>query len=123
MDSGARILAIDDEESFADILKQYFELRGYEIDVVPDGISGLELFQKKKYDVVLLDLKMVGPNGDEVLKDMRKIDPEVKAIFVTAFNDSGKTKKRLLEQGVYGYIEKPLASLKILQDLIDKAAE
>lgn len=116
-----RILAIDDEVDFTDMLKQYFEMRNYEIDVVSEGNKGLDLFHEKKYDIVLLDLKMVGLNGDEVMKKMKEADPDIRTIFITAFSDAGRTKTRLLEEGAFAYIEKPLSSLKDLEDLINKA--
>ena len=115
------ILAIDDEENFTDMLKQYFSIRDYDIDVVSDGTRGIEAFRSKKYDVVLLDLKMVGINGDEVMKRMKEIDKDVKAVFITAFPDSGKTKGRLMELGAYAYLEKPLNSLKVLENIVNSA--
>ncbi|KJJ84852.1 Signal transduction response regulator, receiver region domain protein [Candidatus Omnitrophus magneticus] len=116
-----RILSIDDEENFTDMIKQYFDLRGYKIDIAHDGVIGLELFRKYNHAVVLLDLKMIGLNGDEVMREIKKIKPDTKIIFITAFSDSGKTKNRLMEEGAYGYFEKPLQSLKILEESIKNA--
>jgi len=118
-----RILSVDDETSFTDLLKQYFEPRGYEIDVTSSGAEGIRLLNQKKYDVILLDLKMAGINGEEVMDEAKRLDAGVKVIFITAFSDSGKSKKQLLDKGAYGFVEKPLTSLKGLEDLVNKAAE
>ncbi len=117
------ILSVDDEKNFTELLKQYFELRGHDVDVSPDGTSALKLLTRKKYDVVLLDLKMVGINGDEVMRRTKELYPDISFIFITAFNDSGKTKERLLNEGVYAYVEKPIPSLKHLENLVNKAAQ
>ncbi|MGB2600331.1 MAG: response regulator [Candidatus Omnitrophota bacterium] len=117
-----RILSIDDEVNFTDFLKQYFEPRGYEIDVTSEGTEGLQLLKEKKYDVVLLDLKMAGLDGQEVLREIKKLDSSIQTIFITAYTDSGATKARLLREGAYAYIEKPVTSLKNLENLVNKAA-
>lgn len=118
-----RILTIDDETSFTEILKQYFGIRGYDIDISNDGRAGLELFRAQKYDVALLDLRMAGLDGDEIMREMKAIDPSIKCIFITAFNDGGKTRERITNEGAYAYIEKPLASLKELENIITRAIE
>jgi len=117
-----KILSIDDEPSFTDLLRQYFEPRGYFIDVTSSGDQGLELMIKNRYDVVLLDLKMAGLGGDEVMEGIKRVDPKVKIIFITAYSDSGKTKDRVMTNGAFAYLEKPITSLKHLEDLVKEAA-
>jgi DNA-binding NtrC family response regulator len=117
-----RILSIDDEKNFIDFLRQYFEPRGYEIDCASEGAAGLEMLKKKDYDVVLLDLRMSGLNGEEVMYEIKKMNKAIKTIFITAYSDSGITKARLLKEGAYAFIEKPVASLKELEELVNKAA-
>ena len=87
------------------------------------GNEAIELLRQKEYNVVLLDLKMSGCNGDSVMSEINRKDAGIKTIFITAYNDSGKTKKRLLEEGAYAFLEKPVTSLKLLEDLVNKAAE
>lgn len=116
-----RIVAIDDESEFIDMLLSYFEPRGYDINVSIRGVGGIEIIKEKKPDVVLCDLKMPGIDGDEVLKLVKTIQPSPKLIFVTAYDDGGKTKARLLKMGAYAYFDKPIASLKALEDVINKA--
>jgi two-component system, response regulator, stage 0 sporulation protein F len=115
-----RIVAVDDEKEFASMLKEYFELRGYDINVSSKAVEGIELINQKKPDVVILDLKMPGISGDEVLKVLKLKQPDIKVIFVTAFDDGGKTKKNLLALGAYAYLDKPINSLKELEDIIIK---
>ena len=116
-----RIIAIDDEVDFISMLKDYFELRGYEIAVASKGVQGIELIKANKPDVVVLDLKMPGVSGDEVLGLLKSKQPKAKVIFVSAYDDAGKTKARLLNAGAYAYLDKPLKSLKELENVINKA--
>ena len=115
------IVAIDDEQEFINMFNDYFEIRGYEIYTAIKGVKGIELIKEKKPDVVILDLKMPGISGDEVLALLKKIQPNAKVIFVTAYEDGGKTKAKMLKAGAYAYLDKPLPSLKVLEETINEA--
>jgi len=116
------IVVIDDEVDFIEMIKGYFEPRGYMTDVAIRGVSGIELVRDKKPDVVLTDLKMPGIDGDEVLTLIKKVQPETKVIFITAYDDGGKTKARLIKMGAYAYFDKPIESLEKLEWTINQAA-
>ena len=116
-----RILAIDDEPDFVDTLKEYFQLRGYEIDVASRAVEGIGLINNKKPDIVVLDLKMPGISGEEVLGLLKSKQLKAKVIFVSAFDDAGKTKSRMLNAGAFAYLDKPLHSLKELEYMINLA--
>lgn len=118
-----KIVAIDDEVEFIDMLKSYFAPRGYDIEVAIRGAKGIEIVKEKRPDVVLIDLKMPGIDGDEVLTLLKSMQPAPKVIFVTAYDDGGKTKARLLRMGAYAYIDKPISSLKDLEEVVNKAAQ
>ena len=117
-----RIVAIDDEPEFIDMLESYFGLRGYEISASVRGARGVEMVKEKNPDVVLMDLKMPGIDGDEVLKLLKSMDPSPKVIFITAYDDGGKTKARLLKMGAYACLDKPISSLRDLEETVNKAA-
>jgi len=119
--SKPRIVAIDDEPEFIDMLQNYFGLRGYEIDVAIRGARGIEIVKEKKPDVVLMDLKMPGIDGDEVLKLLKSMEPSPKIVFITAYDDGGKTKARLLKMGAYACLDKPISSLRDLEETVNKA--
>ncbi len=116
-----RIVAIDDEPEFIDMLENYFGLRGYEINAAIRGARGIELVKEKSPDVVLMDLKMPGIDGDEVLKLLKSMSPSPKVIFITAYDDGGKTKARLLKMGAYACLDKPISSLRDLEETVLKA--
>lgn len=119
--SKPRILAIDDEVEFTEMLKSYFEPRGYTIDIALRGVKGLEMARQENPDVILMDLKMPGIDGDEALMLLKSAAPKSKVIFVTAYDDGGKTRQRLLDSGAYDYFDKPLTSLRDLEEAINRA--
>lgn len=117
-----KMVAIDDEVEFIDMIKNYFEPRGYDISVAIRGARGIELVKEKKPNVVLMDLKMPGIDGDEVLTLIKSMNPAPKVIFITAYDDGGKTKARLLSMGAFAYVDKPVSSLRELEDVVLRAA-
>ena len=116
-----KILTIDDEADFTAVIKNYFSLRGYEVFTAVRGEAGLEIVKKEKPDVILIDFKLPGIDGDQILKDIQKIHPQGKTIMITAFKDEGQTKKRFLETGIYAYFEKPINSFKELEEVVSRA--
>jgi len=105
------------------MLSGYFAPRGYEIDVAMRVKDGVKIINEKKPDVVLIDLKMPGLDGDAMLSQVKSISPPPKVIFVSAYDDGGKTKARLLGMGAYAYFDKPISSLRILEATVERAAQ
>ena len=117
----AKIVAIDDEVEFTKTLDQFFSTRGYEVHVAMTGTSGIELVDYHKPDVVLVDLKLPGVDGDENLKHIRRTHPKIKVIVITAYNDGGKTRDRLMTLGAFAHFDKPISSLRDLADAVKRA--
>jgi two-component system response regulator (stage 0 sporulation protein F) len=116
-----KLVAIDDEVEFTKTIDQFFSTRGYEVHVALTGTSGIELVDYHNPDVVLVDLKLPGMDGDEILKHIRRTHPTTKVIVITAYNDGGKTRERLLALGAFAHFDKPLSSLRDLFDTVKKA--
>lgn len=115
-----RVLIIEDETFTAEAVKEALALDDISADIASDGKSGLEKFVDNNYDLVLLDLKMPGLSGDEVLSEIRKRDPFVDVIIYTNYTDFADIKK-LANIGIEGYINKgPKADLSELIDVIEK---
>ena len=118
---GPKLVAIDDEIEFTKTIDQFFSARGYEVHVALTGTSGLELVNYHDPQVVLVDLKLPGMDGDELLQRIRRDHPKIKVIVITAYNDGGKTRDRLLGLGAFAHFDKPLSSLRDLAETIKQA--
>jgi len=116
-----RLVAIDDEVEFTKAIEQFFTLRGYDVQVAMTGTSGLALIDAANPSVVLVDLKLPGMDGDELLQRIRQRHPNTKVIVVTAYNDGGKTRDRLLGLGAFAHFDKPLTSLRDLAAMVRRA--
>lgn len=109
-----RVLIIEDEIVTAEAVKEALALDDISADIASDGKTGLEKFISNNYDLILLDLKMPGLSGDEVLSEIRKHDPFIDVIIYTNYTDFADIKK-LANIGIEGYINKgPKADLSEL---------
>ena len=119
--AGARILVTDDEESMRYYLKRSLKRRGYRVEAAEDGEKALELEEARPFDVVVLDLKMPGMDGLEVLRRVRKLDPEVMVILMTAYGTI-RSAVEAMRNGAFDYITKPF-EIEELEILVERALE
>ena len=79
----ANILVIDDEKSIRNSLKDVLEYEKHEVELAEDGISGLEKFREKKYEIILCDIKMPQMDGMEVLDQLMKESGDFSVIMIS----------------------------------------
>ena len=116
-----KLVAIDDEVEFTKTIDQFFSQRGFEVHVALTGTSGLEAVDYHKPDVVLVDFKLPGMDGDQILQHIRATHPKTRVIVITAYNDGGKTRDRLLALGAFAHFDKPVSSLRDLAETVKNA--
>jgi len=116
-----KILTIDDEVEFTTLIQSYFGPRGYEVLVANDGAEGLRIAKNENPDICLIDLKMPGLHGDEVLREVLLHKASIKCIMITASEGEGKTREKLISMGAYSCFDKPITSLKHLETAINEA--
>ncbi|MBF0215638.1 MAG: response regulator [Candidatus Omnitrophica bacterium] len=116
-----KILAIDDEDNYTEIFEEYFSLRGYDIRVETDPRKAIGFIGNERFDVILVDLKMGGVSGQDILKKVRDTDDRTKVIIITAYILSGKSKQELYDLGAYSINSKPINSLEELENTVNKA--
>lgn len=111
------ILVIDDEESVRDAYCLALESEGYSVDVVSNGLDGIEAARCKRPDMIFLDFKMAGINGVETLKRLRELDPTIRVYIITAFikEHLDELTKARNEGCVFDIAGKPLNSYMIRQ--------
>jgi len=104
--SGAKILIVDDELIVRESLGGWLERDGHTVDKAASGEESLEKFEKKHYDIILLDIKMEGMSGLDVLKKVRELDPDVSVVMITAYG-SIPSAIEAMKSGAYEYLLKP----------------
>jgi len=114
-----KVLLVDDEEEFVGTLSERMEMRELKSDVALNGEQALEMLDKDLPDVMVLDLKMPGIDGMEVLKRAKKAYPGVEIIMLTG-HGSEKDEKEARRLGVFEYLQKPVP-LDKLMGVITKA--
>ena len=80
-----KILVIDDDDSMRDSCCMVYNKDGFEVDGAEDGIVGLEKISLLRPDLVLIDLKMPGMSGMEVLEKIRIVDPDIISVVITGY--------------------------------------
>jgi len=110
---GNKILLVEDDQNFGDVLRSYLEMHDFEVVLATDGEAGLELFKKDKFDLCIFDVMMPRKDGFTLAKEVRAIQQDIPVVFLTA-----KTlKEDVLEGfriGADDYITKPFNSEELL---------
>lgn len=102
------ILIVEDEEGILQFLKQGLEEEDYQISAANNGLDGFNLFQKEKFDLVLLDWMLPKMTGLEVCKKIRETDTKTPILFLTA-KDTVQETVEGLKTGANDYIKKPFS--------------
>ncbi len=102
-----KILVVDDEVEVVRILQDFLTSKGYEVATALNGAEALAKVREMKPDIVLLDIIMPGIGGIDTLKEIKKIDPTIAVIMVTAVVDE-ELANRAVKLGAFDYITKPI---------------
>ncbi|MCG6893322.1 MAG: sigma-54 dependent transcriptional regulator [Desulfobacteraceae bacterium] len=111
-----KILIADDETDQRNLLKGFLEKQGFSVFTAANGREALEAFQRLPIQLVLLDHRMPDMNGDEVLTEMKSLQPTVRAIMITAYG-SIETAVNVMKLGADDFLEKPV-DLRLLLEKI-----
>lgn len=104
--SGKKILVVDDEESIRGFLQSFFLDHGYAAIAARNGEEAVELLQKEKPSMMLLDVTMPGMSGIQTLRKIREIDPKIGVVMATSIRDE-QTIKEAADLGAHAYVLKP----------------
>ena len=107
------VLIIDDEEEIRESIELLLNSEGLTTHTAADGEAGLKKIEDNLYDVVLLDLMLPGKSGMEVQKDIRRIDPTLPVVIITAIG-ALETAVTAIKEGSFDYITKPWNNEKLL---------
>ncbi len=99
-------MVVDDEENIREVLSNYLDSLGYEVETANDGQDALEKFEVGEYDLIISDLLMPTVDGLELLRKVREKDKDVIFLMITGY-PSIETAVEAIKKGAYDYITKP----------------
>ena len=113
MNNQAKILLVEDDQNFGDVLRSYLEMHDYDITLATDGEAGYKAFHQGKYDLCIFDVMMPKKDGFTLAADIRETDKTTPIVFLTAksMKDDVINGFRL---GADDYITKPFSSEELL---------
>lgn len=110
------ILIVDDYKPTLDSLSVLLESNNYQVTTASDGIKALKLLREQDFDIILLDVKMPGIDGFQVIEELKKDKPEIPVIIFSA-HDSVNSSIKAASLGAFDFIEKPVDTDRLLLTL------
>jgi PAS domain S-box-containing protein len=118
-----RVLVVDDEQGFCDLMMVHLQRHGYEVEVAFNGVEALDKLQNSEpFAVLVTDLTMPVMGGLELLRESRKRYPQMEVVVLTANDTVEAAIAALREYGAYDYLTKPLSSNNELSMAVARAA-
>lgn len=113
-----KILIVDDQFGIRMLLQELFQREGYQTFQAADGKKALEIVTTHDPDIVLLDMKIPGMDGLEILKHIKADDPDCKVLVMTAYGELGMIQEAM-DMGAIAYVAKPFDIME-LRDQINQ---
>lgn len=113
-----QLLIVDDQFGIRILLNEVFQKEGYKIFQASNGKQALDIVKMRRPDLVLLDIKIPGIDGIEILKRMKKIVPDIKVIVMTAYGELNMIEEAM-ELGAITYFAKPF-DIEEMRDTVKK---
>lgn len=117
MEQAIRLLIVDDERRFLDAIAARLRKRGFDVDTANNGPDALAKARDKRFDIALLDLKMPGMDGSEVLRALKQEHDFLEVVILTG-HGSLESAVELTKLGAFGYLPKPYELDKLLETLL-----
>lgn len=114
-----KILLIDDEKDFLDIMSERMKNRGMDVETAPSAKEAFEKVKKQNFDAIIVDLLMPEMDGLETLKELKKMNPDLQIILLTG-NATVEKGIEAMKLGAMDLLEKP-ADINSLMERIKKA--
>jgi len=119
--SPVRLLLIDDEKDFVNILSKRFKRRNIDVAKAFSGTEAIQMLRGQEFDVAVLDLKMEDMSGIEVLKMLKIMAPGLAVVMLTG-HGSAEAAKQGIKHGAYDYLTKPCELETLLEKIMEAYA-
>jgi DNA-binding NtrC family response regulator len=117
--SNEKVLLVDDEQEFTQVLSERMKARGLNVVTADNGATAIQKAEAESFDAIILDIRMPGMDGIETLRRLRKINPNLQVIMLTG-QASVKAGIEATKLGALDFLEKP-ADLKQIMEKIQEA--
>ncbi|UCG88058.1 MAG: response regulator [Gemmatimonadota bacterium] len=118
MEPVIKLLVVDDESRFLDAIAARLRKRGFDVRTATNGPNAIQLAKEEKFDIALLDLKMPGMDGGEVLRVLKAEHQFLEAVILTG-HGSLESAVELTKLGAFGYLPKPYELDKVIETVRD----
>ena len=108
-----RILIVDDDPGMVETLADILELEGFDVVTVQDGHRAMDVIEAQAFQFIVMDLKMPGISGLDAFREIIRIDPAAKIVFMTAHYQE-EAVRAAISEGAVGVLTKPLDIPKLL---------
>ena len=115
----AKVLLVDDEEEFCNMLSERLETRGLKVNAVLSGEEAVNRVEKQNFDAIILDLAMPGIDGLETLRRIKEKRPDLEILMLTG-HGTVKSSIEAMKLGAEDFLEKPV-DMNVLLEKIDEA--
>ena len=113
-----KLLFVDDEERFLKTLSDRLSLRDFEVTCTTSGQTALDLAEEERFDIALVDLKMPGLSGDQLLAALKERHPGIEVVILTGYGTI-QSAESCTKLGSYRYLQKPCETDELLHVLKD----
>jgi DNA-binding NtrC family response regulator len=117
-----RVLIVDDEERFCATAVATLKKRGFEAEAVTSGLEAIKSLKMRDFDVVVLDVKMPGMDGNEALREIKILKPDLEVIMLTAHGTVDSAIAGWRDE-VFAYLTKPIEIDALAEKIRDAAAK
>lgn len=108
-----KILIVDDDKDLCNLISDIMEDDGYSVKKVYEGSSALNEILSSNYDVMIIDNKLSGISGINVIERAKYLNPDIRTIMISAYGNTN-TKLRARDLGVYDFLDKPFDIKKLI---------
>ena len=117
-----KILVVDDDKDMCSVISTVLKEEGYKVDKVYDGGQAIKKINARGYNLMILDYKLPDMDGIDVLKEVRKAEPALKIIMISAYG-SPSIKSMAKKLGVYRFLDKPFDVKRLVRVVKDALAK
>ena len=117
-----RILVVDDNELFRESIVETLRRQNYTVDAAKDGPNALQMVQANKYNLVISDMKMPGMTGIQLLENIKKLDPDMPFLIITAYG-AIETAVDAMKKGAYDFLQKSDNLIRELELTVERTLQ